>query len=391
MPYRLEELPDDILFLILARLDSARDLRALALSCRALYQLVRDDGWRIFVKSRFPSLSVPAPSAGRHAWQQLAESLTWQSRCWDRRSLQFQVLLPHHGNRRGARLPGASRGLFLSVVDAHLDVTAQRELVVWGAGEDIIARYRTRRGGGQVSETSWHRSSGKELGLSVGYDDIKAIKIVKHGNGQAIVTGRHNGQLSLLSADPDRFGQCIAQLGPPPDSGANPAQAAEQGTINSLDLLDSGSKRLLAAATRTAVRVYGLPEGDAVDTAPLTTYDLKDDVLTSNSARLGRARWMEQGQSMAVALVGCKDPLRYLSLTPSGWSHHAAAKSAYVEKQFGIKYDRTICPNSLEPVHLHAGAGRGTSLLLSSWRDGTIRQVEHQTNKNPHEESQSPS
>jgi len=260
----------------------------------------------------------------------------------------------------------------MSVVDAHFDPVTQQELAVWGAGEDIVARYRERQGRGRASKTSWHKLDGKELGLSVGYDDVTTIKVVKHGSRRALVTGRHNGQLSLLSAEPDSFGERIAQFGPVPDTNTSAQQALEQETINSLDLLNNGSKGLIAAATKSTLRIYSLPE-DAVDEiAPVTTYDVKEHVPTSGS-RLGCAKWMEQGEAVALALVGCKDPLRYLALTPAGWSHHVAAKSARVEREFHIKYDRTICPNSLEPVYMHSGARRGTSLLLSSWRDGTIR------------------
>ncbi|GAB1315977.1 F-box domain-containing protein [Madurella fahalii] len=373
----LVDLPEDILLIVFASLESARDLRALALSCRRLHHLVQNEGWRIFVKTRFPSLSVPVPATGGHTWQQLAESLTWQSRCWDRRSLQFQVLLPNLGSRRDGRPPGGSRGLFHSIVDVHYDPNTQQELVVWGAGEDIVARYRERRGRGQVSETSWRQFNGKELGLSVGYDDVRALKIVRHRSGRAIITGRHNGQLSLLSAEPSHFGECIARFGCSSASGSGSGvtshQTNEQQTINSLDILQTDTQTLVAAATQSAVRVYGLPEDDTAGVLPLDTYDLKGGIIASKSTRLCRARWMEQGQLLALTLTGCSDPLRYIALTPSGWTHHAAAKNAELERQFDIKFDRALCPNSLEPVHRRAGARGGTSLLLSSWRDGTCR------------------
>ncbi|KAK4126897.1 hypothetical protein N657DRAFT_611021 [Parathielavia appendiculata] len=373
MAHRIVELPDDILFIILARLDCTRDLRALALSCCRFHHLVENDGWRIFVRTKFPSLSIPSPASGIHAWQQLAESTTWQSRSWDKRSLQFQALLPRVEPRRNGRSQRENRSLFMSVVDAHFDPVSREELVVWGAGESIIARYRQRQGPGKVSKTAWHKLDGKELGLSVGYDDVKTVKIVKHGGERAFITGRHNRQLSLLSAEPDRFGSQITYFRPALDQSVDSYLPSEQETMNSLDILSSGNRTLIAAASNSSLRIYELPESDAAAVAPVTTYHLEDNTPGSNSARLGGARWMENGESIALALAGCKDPLRYVALTPAGWAHHAAAKSERVEKEFGIKYDRTICPNSLEAVHFHSGAKRGTSLLLSSWRDGTIR------------------
>lgn len=373
MAYGLADLPDDIIFILFANVENARDLWALALSCRRLQHLVSNDGWRIFVRNRFASLDIPAPATGRHTWPQLAESMTWQSRCWDKRSLQFQALLPYFEPGRNGRPHGGNRALFMSVVDAHIDPASQEELVVWGAGEDIVARYRERQGRGKVSKSSWHKLDGKELGLSVGYDDVKTIKIVKHGSRPAIIAGRHNGQLSLLSAEPGHFGDRITTFGPTPGLDANAQHVFAQETINSLDILDNGSTRLLAAAARSSVRIYGLPEPGEAEVAPLTIYDLKENLVTAKWARLGNAKWMENGETMALGLVGCEDTLRYLALTPTGWTHHLAAKSERIEKEFSIKYDHTICPNSLEPVNLHSGAGRGTSLLLSSWRDGTVR------------------
>jgi hypothetical protein len=205
------------------------------------------------------------------------------------------------------------------------------------------------------------------------------LKVVEHVTGRAIITGRDNGQLSLLSVEPARFGHRLAQFVPSstPTSGLDDTsqQTAEQETINSLDVLESASGNLIAAATKSVVRVYGLPEEDASEVTPLNTYDLRNGVFTSSSARLCHAKWMEGGKSLALALTGCSDPLRYLELTPSGWTHHTAAKNVDLERQFDIKFDRTICPNSLEPVYRHGGSRGGTSLLLSAWRDGTCRQV----------------
>lgn len=372
---RLTNLPDDILFLVLANLGSARDIGALGQTCRHLQHLVRYDGWRIFVRSRFPSLAVPAPAAGSHAWQNLADSLTWQSRCWDRRSLQFQALLPqaeahrdHHRPVRWVR--------FMPPVDAHLNPTTRKELVVWGAGEDIVARYRQRRGRDQPSDASWHRLNGKDIGFGIGYDDVNTIKVVEYGGGLAMVTGRHNGQLSVLSADPKQFGKTIAELCPAVRSSTASQRLFNQDSFKSLDVLDTGSKRLLAAAAESSVRIYGFPEADAFETAPVSTYELNDHVLTSSSAKLNSAKWMEQGGVIAMALMGSKDPLRYLSLTPTGWTHHVAAKSERVAREFNINYDKNVRPHSLEPVYSVSGARRGTSLLLSSWRDRTIRYVQ---------------
>ncbi|KAK3994560.1 hypothetical protein QBC44DRAFT_340731 [Cladorrhinum sp. PSN332] len=376
---KLTDLPAEILLLIFADFETARDLRALTLSCHTLHRIVREDGWRLFVKARFPSLSIPNPVSGRFSWQQLADSLTWQSRCWDRRALQFHALLPSNtptNDRDARRQRGVNRRLFHAIVDAHFDPATQDELVVWGAGEDIIARHRERTSKDQVSKSSWHRIDGKDLGFQVGHDDVNTVKIVKHQTGRAILSGRHNGDLSLVSAEPESFGKHLSDLmlTKPTEfeSHSEPQQASEE-TVNSLDVLRSGTSTLIAAATKTSVVIYDLPEHLTPEITPLTIYDLKKDVFTSESSRLSRARWMEQGETIALALSGANNPLRYLTMTPTGWTHHAAAKNVDVAAKFELKDNGNLCPNSLEPVYRNGQTTGRTSLVLSSWRDGTIR------------------
>ncbi|KAK4189394.1 hypothetical protein QBC35DRAFT_514129 [Podospora australis] len=367
----LTALPDEILLLVIANFESARDLFSLSLTSKTLYRLVSEDGWRLFVKNRFPSLSVPPPTSGPHTWNQLAESLTWQSRCWDRRALQFQALLPWRRQQHQRAHHRAESNLFHTVVDAHFDLTTQEELVVWGAGEDIVARYRQRNGDARLSNSSWHRVRGKELGFEAGHDDVKAIKVVQHQSGRAIVTGRHNGQLSLLSAEPSRFGEHITDFNLASQSLADGQQALEQNTVNSVDVLHKDTTSLIAAATKNTLSIFRLGEDDDPESDPSMTYDLREEVFSSSSSRLSRAKWMGSDDLIALALGGSRDPLRYLILTPTGWTHQTAAKNLDIMSRFDLKADGNLCPNSIEPVYRN-GTGK-TSLLLSAWRDGTCR------------------
>ncbi|KAK3381615.1 hypothetical protein B0H63DRAFT_502050 [Podospora didyma] len=390
MALTLADLPDDVLLLIVANFECARDVRALAITSRRLHHLARDEGWRVFVRTRFSSLSAPMLSGGKCDWRQLAESLTWQSRCWDRRALEFQSLLPFKEPARVKGPRAKQPGPFQPVIDAHFDPETQEELVVWGAGENVVARYRLRAPRGKWSKVSWLRSEGKDLGFAAGHGDIRAIAIAKrhanhHGGGRAILTGRDNGELVLRSLEPGRygaaepnpFGDHIVRFSPAyaddPASGAVSGPLPLQDTILSLDVSHSGNQSLIAAATKSTVLVYGLPEDDSTEVAPLTNYNLRHDVLGNPTTQLCRATWIGQSDVLALALKGCKDsPLQYLSITPSGWTHHVAAKNADVERQFGIEYGN-ICPNSLQPVQPPGGQRGGNNLLLSAWRDGTCR------------------
>jgi len=383
MKQTLTDLPVDVLLMIFANLDSARDLRALALQNRSFSRLIRDDGWRVFVRNRFSSLSVPNLSEGNQTWRQVAESLTFQSRCWDKRALQFQGIFPvrdtHPRERR------AQGHLFQPVVDSYLDPDTQEEFVVWGAGEDIVARYRQKVGVGLPTTVSSARSQGKISGFKSGPDDIRAIAILKgqkmQDGSRAFVTGRDSGELALLSAEPDRFGERLVDFRPAPvgseDDNNVPSQAVGHETINSVGVISGGTGTLIAAATKSSVLIYDVPQDDSTEAFPSTAYDLRSDPFVNNGPplqrpQLCRATWMGQDGFLALALKGCKDPLRYLELTPSGWTQHTAAKNVDLERQFGIDYGN-ICPNSLQPVQPHTSSRGGTSLLLSAWRDGSCR------------------
>jgi len=430
----LADLPDDVLLLIFADLDSARDLRALALQCRSLARLVREDGWRVFVRNRFPSLAVPHPSgqspprppppAGsaasetvngqdqaqkssvtaspRASWAQLAHSLAFQSRCWDKRALQFHGLLGNfarQGRNQGNRPQRAQRegGMFQPVLDSYLDPHTGEEVMVCGAGEDLVARYRRggRRGDDKPLEVVSVRADGKDRGLHAGYDDIRAIKLVKEqrmwDGSRVVVTGRDNGELALLSAEPERFGKMLVRLLPSDANGigASPShglsigpgsrRGAKQEPIRSVDVVRSGEGSLIAATNNSSVLVYDVPRDEATEAAPLAVYNLLTEQLGGGGAPLQRphlcsAVWMGQDSLLAVTVKGSSDPLRYVSITPTSWTHSAAAKNRDIEKMFGIEY-KNICPNSLQPIHRVAGAKGGTDLLLSAWRDGSCRQV----------------
>ncbi|EOO03689.1 putative f-box domain protein [Phaeoacremonium minimum UCRPA7] len=147
-----------------------------------------------------------------------------------------------------------------------------------------------------------------------------------------------------------------------PNSGRLP----KQGTVNSLHVLSR--RNLIAATTKSTVFVYPLKDGDASNIGPSAVFDLEGQAFEHKNMTLLNARWMTDNL-MALGLQGCKDPLRYLTITPSGFAVSAAAKNSAMEEKFAIDYGR-LCANSLVPV---TGSHGGHNLLLSAWRDGTVR------------------
>ena len=319
--------------------------------------------------------------------------------------------------------------MFQSVVDASFDFATGRELLVWGAGEDLVARRRDW-GGGQKSKSapkfSWFKAEGSVEGFRKGYDDVRALEVVRgdvplrprgeeedharnrrgqgHGNGsgrgsgsgrgfgngtgksygKAVVVGRDNGDLALVEAEGERFGKRIVRFCPGKGEDGE-REGYVQDTINSVDVLYDApwGRRFVAAATKKAVAVYGIPDGEEEigedgEVSPVVVYDLQRSVLDSNTAQLCSAKWMGgQGSVMALALKGCAERLQYLSITESGWTHHTTAKSIITSGGLGGLSipDADICANTLSPVFANPNQQKsgGTTLLLSGWKDGTIR------------------
>ena len=381
MPLTLADLPEDIWRLIFTDLACARDLRAVALQCRRLNQIVQEEGWRVFVKTRFRSLDIPVPSSKRNVtWQQLADSLTWQSRNWDRRAVRFEYIRPVEETRHSGRP-------YQPIVDADYDFEEQQETLIWGAGENIVARFRKKRPLGQASNVSWRYSAGTKVGYKCGRGDVRALSIVKdwraHNGDRAFLAGRDNGDLGLCSLEPPRFGKLIAAFKGEPKAEGSPGGAitnpwSSHSTINSVDILNTGSKMLAAAATRTRVLIYDMPEDEPTDLYPSDYFKLGEDTVGSpeissdHLTQICHATWMGQNKTIAIALKGCQDPLRYLTLTPTGWVVQTAAKNSKLENDFGIRYGN-VCPKSLSPIRPQGLNQTSTDLLLSAWRDGTCR------------------
>lgn len=381
----LDALPDDVLLLVIVHLETAKDIRALLLANRRLGSLIRADhegGWRAFVRSRFPSIPIPfAPSSSSSAyprWGEIASSLTWQSRAWDRRSLSFQAMLPE-ANLQQRRAPRRRQGTpYHPILDAHFDFLAREELVVWGAGENFVARRRKLgREGTYPEKVVWHRLDGKDLGFSAGRDDIRAVSLVEGvGNGLGALVGRDNGNLALLDLSDERFGEKLADFSPEYATAdeteyVGPTTKFNQGTINSVDVI--ARKRLVAAATNAGIQLYHLPGESGVDVQPSAYLDLTTHHFDQPNTTLGYARWMGEDM-MAFALKGCSHQLRYATITPTGIETLSPYKNDDLEEQFDITYSKgRLSAHSLTPIEASSVPGGNSSLLLTAWRDGSVR------------------
>ncbi|PSS03356.1 hypothetical protein BD289DRAFT_421041 [Coniella lustricola] len=375
----LDTLPDDILYIIFSHLDTAKSIRSLLLTNKRLQRVIDSDdqGWRIFVRARFPSVSVPLLPSSAFTWRHLADSLTWQTRAWDRRSLSFQALMPTrppNSNRRGGRARLVAP--FHPILDAHLDLASKEELVVWGAGENLIARRRQGRlPDGAPEKTVWHRLDGKDLGYVAGHDDYKALSIVEDVCGRAgdlgVLVGQDSGHLALRSVAEANFGEKLADFHP--QHCDSDADDWPQETINSVDVLRGSN--VVASTTRFGISLYNLPDSPNQDVAPSAHLTMPDQGIGIPRPTFFQAKWMGQ-DTLAFGLSGSGSPLRYVKTTPTGFSDITLVKNANLEERFAISYNaNSLCHGSLTPIDKSSilGGGGGENLLLSSWRDGTIR------------------
>lgn len=438
----LDRLPDDILFLILENLDTARDQASLSRTCRKLHGFIQSEGWRAFTRRCFPGVfsadlqgqggangtngtngschrgpidaKIGNGGDGEPGWSGLAESLTWQSRAWDRRALAFQALVPKQDHIPRHKLPRPYRPSLAVHFQADLVESGKRlglgvdgeEMLVIGAGEDIVARFRKRgrqakaeaeANDGVPTEPVMHIFDGQAAGFRSGFDDVRAVSVVENAMGmprrRGILAGRDNGDVSLLSAEPDgTFGRPLAQFVPKDDT------SVDQARIYSIDVSTNprnaaafGSSLhggLAAVTTPSDILFYPMPQSENMtDTSgskaadppatvhPAAAFPLDSVGLYHNGLRQPfNARWMEAEGTLAVAMGAGSTPLRYLTATPTG---AVELTSAYtmpdLMEYYSLKDSTLIIPTSLTPVPFSSITGGNGHLTLSGWRDGTCR------------------
>ncbi|KAH7020934.1 uncharacterized protein B0I36DRAFT_252663 [Microdochium trichocladiopsis] len=395
-PARLESLPADILLIILSHLDTAQSVARLGLTCRVLHNVVVTVGWRTFARSCFPSLDLPEVSSDA-GWRELARTLTSQSRDWDRRAFVFDNFVrttPQHSQRRGGRRGGGRGGaafVAAQTIPCHMVVAAHEtrdgrrnsETVIWGAGEDLVARTRSHRGTAEQEET-WHLSEGARHGYTAGKDDVTSLSVVEDssrasaGKGIAAVVGRASGELALLSLDKDSFAQPVLHFRPSPEHGTK----LEQREIQALDTSRHGG--LLASATKDTIMLYSYnsheeqvnskaPSSDAVEETPSigpNDFMILRDQEGSRPFQVMRDVKFVGHDLLAVGLTSSLDPLRYITIRPSGLDMEAATKltGGYIKDESESGTVRAILP-----VGSNTMAGGHESTILSAWDDGTIR------------------
>lgn len=363
-----DQLPDDIVLEIISHLSTARDVARLASSCRHLHHLLVEDGWRTFVRTCFPLLSLPL---GSHLkWRDLADSLTRQTRAWDTKA--FQPIAYTDTRRQDANFfTGYSNAArpFHPVIDAGLAFDKSWEVVSWGAGEDVVGRFRPLNTRGESD--AWFRMEGKAKGYEAGLGDVTAIHLAEPHGKLGLLVGRANGDLSLVSAAPGSAGKNLAAFKIPKPAGS--LEATTWTSIGSIDTLPNQSS--VIAGNRATVGLFPLDTDNTGEAAPLDS--LTFDMSGQSRTQFIHAAKVMNKDTVVCALAGDTDPIRYLTITPAGFTPNLASKNRSLLASRGIDADKKLTVRAVQPVN--PGPSGHTNLLLSAWDDGTCRLLDIRT------------
>ncbi|KAJ9635154.1 hypothetical protein H2199_008640 [Coniosporium tulheliwenetii] len=338
----LEDLPIEILTQITAYLPSAQAVGNLSQSCHRLHDFVIKEGWKIFIRTRFPSATV-APQ-----WREVAHSLTTLSRNWDRRAFVSSYIEPAGSitnlNKweyipRWERPRGQTMG-YRPVIDSYEERsggswTDRREIVAWSAGAELVIRLKHM--GERILE-SWEESSAearefyfdhhrhlvdwftyKSYYALQGRDDIMAVKVLRPSQKESgdsgveeIVFGTANGELNLLYAgltDKSKM--------------AKKVYATNGRQVRSADVSPSTAPILAAALSDVDIALYPVHgRSSAWALNPVSDTRVCDG---SNACRVWFTRFLSE-DSLAVGLGPSTTPLHVYGITPSGLSRQPIRK-----------------------------------------------------------------
>ena len=385
MAKTIEDFDSVILSNVARHLPSAKCISSLSRASRTLHAFVQEDGWRVFVLRRFPSIPIPK------IWEDGAHSLTTLSRNLDRRAFIATDLrperrihcLPTGEIRESIRKPqGQSMG-YQAKVDSFEEWTAgdwasRREVVAWGAGAGVVLKKTLRRPTPPVRGESGalDAKSGDclqhdlssftwlvyhEPGSQEGRDDVTALKLVRPSEPQdsadaveEAVVGRANGKLELLrlAAGDSR---CAAKSYVTGDS---PVRSADV-SMHSTPLLAAGFRNGL-------VKVYRVHE----EVATVNSVSQID----CNSNRIeGSFPWSAPTEFLGSNLLGvglgvADTPIAVHDVGNEGISERPLRKFSFPKS----RYSHAQCTTTAL-AQLPEADGSTAKAFLSGGYDGVIR------------------
>lgn len=357
----LGSLPGDLILDIAQHLDTARDVAHLGAVSKHAHTVINQSGWRSFVRCRFPSINV-APGA-LTGWNAVADRLTYLDRCWDSRGLSLTVYGEKAPARPKRREFARSRQSvnFHSVMDATTLSSTHEEMLVYGAGENLV--FRRKADAGARGKDCWSKLAGREAGFAAGTGDVTAISIIQRQQYPEVVVGRATGDLQLLGAKDEILSDASQRFTPMHDANET-RRSPGQRAVSWTEWQPGG--QLLASCRSSDLTLYNLSDTEEAVLKPMLFYDVSKDSAADEISLLRSVKFMSQ-DVVACGLGGCSDPLRWASIRPTGIEmlkvgkkKSAAGDSAEGSEKTTVRSMQTV-PKMNE------------NLLLSAWDDGSHR------------------
>ncbi|MCJ1433052.1 hypothetical protein MMC27_002411 [Xylographa pallens] len=382
----LAELPAELLNQIVCHLETAGALFHISITCKRLYQYIEQNGYRTFVRSRFPSIQTPP------YWKDAAHALTTLSRAWDKKAFVARSIYPEKDvtqlPRRRARQPpkrgqrGQTMG-YQPVIDCYAEQTgdswfSRDEILAWGAGAELNLRLK---GMGEKVENQWQVSEDNERTLKYdqfhhrnkwltykddthydGRDDITSVNLLKPWQKPAdgaehLIIGRASGELVYVSLS-NRKAECriMARFA----TGDRRIQSAH---------ISTAREPLLAACLSTGSVVVYPVFPYSLDTKPYSDLPV---IPVTTSGRTWATTFLRP-ERLAIGIgpstfplhiydvsnsLGTSKPLRKFSVSADCCTSNTSASSVY-----------TIVP--LDPSS--QASGMAGDVFMSGWYDGSIK------------------
>ncbi|ENH61819.1 hypothetical protein FOC1_g10014771 [Fusarium oxysporum f. sp. cubense race 1] len=311
----LASLPDDIVLDIVEHLDTARDVAHVSALTKHLQSLIRQDGWRTFVKTRFPSLQIATDSGTR--WSSIADRATYLDRCWEKRGFWVNVLheKKNQPERFQRRVAGSQSVLFHSVLDARLMSLLKNEVIAAGVGENLMVRIKPVDG----QQDTWHQIGGHDHGYRAGTGDVTATSVTENDGIPNVIVGRANGDISIHCGK-DEFATVARHLSPADEALLNHASdpmRKSPGQVAVSSLQWHPETNLLASGKGSVLTLYNLSVSDDQVLSPLDYHEFSKASPADEASLLRSTKFMSK-DIMACALGGTRNPLRWGQLTPAG-------------------------------------------------------------------------
>ncbi|KAI0898929.1 hypothetical protein F4806DRAFT_319265 [Annulohypoxylon nitens] len=381
----LLNLPTDIIYIIISYLDTANSVAHLAATCKGLYHLVSERGWRIFVTQNFNTFTISEVSSASE-WKARARSLTFQSRDWDKRGFVVDAITPITHQRWQSRTGTARQSIPSNIiVDAYhrREGNDDHDFIFWGAGEDVFAIVRHHKGPKARSDETFSRM-GQLSGYHAGKDDVTCVSIVRdskcnygQAEGPQVVVGRANGRLQVLSIGAQDFGDTLLSFGD-----VNPLHNISiKSEIQALDI--NYKQGILAAATKNCILNYSLDKDrQTIHNATTENHGSGDQIyvndfidLKGNQKDVGNFDFIRSAKfvndnTLAVGLNKGPKPLQYLEYTPTGMVISHSTKTKIQDTAYD---NRLQTVRAILPIDTSSLTSKGGNAVLTSWDDGTVR------------------